>query len=110
MLRKEKAVRSSKIITIVLGLLTSVILSTRDVTAGSVRINAPMPPPNWALLERALLDAHTPACVEFFERYFDERGYLRCVEAGAVMMVRMTLRRTSIVGPSSTHSAATTPS
>ena len=80
MLRKEKAVRSSKIITIVLGLLTSVIFSTRDVTAGSVRINAPMPPPNWALLERALLDAHTPACVEFFERYFDELGYLQCVE------------------------------
>ena len=48
-----------------------------DVT---VRINEPMAPPYWSLLERQLLDVHTPACKEFFGRYFDSRGYLLCVE------------------------------
>ena len=39
-----------------------------------------MPPPHWALLERELLRAGASACREYFDRYFDERGYLRCVE------------------------------
>ena len=38
-----------------------------------------MPPPPWALLERELIRAQTLACQEFFEHYFDERGYLLCV-------------------------------
>ncbi len=46
----------------------------------TLRIESPMPPPNWALLERELLRANTAACQEFFARYFDERGYLLCVE------------------------------
>ena len=36
-------------------------------------------PPDWALLERRLIDAQSEACVEFFHKYFDERGYLRCI-------------------------------
>jgi hypothetical protein len=43
-------------------------------------IQTPLSPPAWALLERELLRANTDACREFFDRYFDERGYLRCVE------------------------------
>jgi hypothetical protein len=39
-----------------------------------------MAPPHWALLERALIDANEDACAEFFEKYFDERGFLLCVE------------------------------
>ncbi|MBK8500868.1 MAG: hypothetical protein IPL46_00950 [Saprospiraceae bacterium] len=39
-----------------------------------------MAPPTWALLERELLSANTTACREFFNKYFDERGYLMCVE------------------------------
>ncbi|MDG2167844.1 MAG: hypothetical protein P8L44_07950 [Opitutales bacterium] len=38
-----------------------------------------MAPPEWALLERALLEANAEACEEFYEKYFDERGYLECV-------------------------------
>ncbi|MCH8102905.1 MAG: hypothetical protein IIB28_07110 [Chloroflexi bacterium] len=38
-----------------------------------------MSPPVWALLERELLRAQSLACQKFYERYFDERGYLRCV-------------------------------
>jgi hypothetical protein len=46
----------------------------------TIRIDKPMEPPSWALLERELLRASTHACEEFFNRYFDERGYLKCVE------------------------------
>ena len=48
---------------------------------GSVlRLEKPTPPPGWALLQRELLRANTAACKEFFARYFDERGWLLCVE------------------------------
>lgn len=43
-------------------------------------ISTPMSPPEWALLQRELLQANTAACEEFFARYFDERGWLLCVE------------------------------
>src|SRR5690348_13254061 len=46
----------------------------------SLRIETPLPPPGWALLERELLRTNTAACQEFFDRYFDERGFLLCVE------------------------------
>jgi hypothetical protein len=40
-------------------------------------IATPMDPPEWALLERELLDANTQACVQFFRRYFNRQtGYL----------------------------------
>jgi hypothetical protein len=42
----------------------------------SIEINAPMPPPPWALLERALLDENSKAVEAFSERYLDERGFL----------------------------------
>ena len=45
-----------------------------------VKVDTPMAPPAWALLERELLRANAVACEEFFEKYFDERGYLLCVE------------------------------
>lgn len=39
-----------------------------------------MTPPAWALLERELLRQNAAACREFYEKYFDERGWLMCVE------------------------------
>src|SRR4029453_756957 len=45
-----------------------------------VRIDSPMSPPAWALLERELLRTNAAACEEFFKKYFDERGFLLCVE------------------------------
>jgi hypothetical protein len=45
----------------------------------SVRVASPMPPPRWAELQRKLLDENLSACREFFKKYFDDRGYLRCV-------------------------------
>ena len=43
-------------------------------------IDTPVSPPTWALLERELLRAKGSACREFFDRYFDSRGFLECVE------------------------------
>jgi hypothetical protein len=47
---------------------------------GTISIETPMAPPAWAVLQRELVRANTAACKEFFKRYFDERGYLMCVE------------------------------
>ncbi|MCI0358041.1 MAG: hypothetical protein L0211_06135 [Planctomycetaceae bacterium] len=57
-------------------------MSWRGLTAAEpeIRIDTPMPPPGWALLERELLRANAAACREFFDKYFDERGFLLCVE------------------------------
>src|SRR5687768_10009124 len=45
-----------------------------------LHVKTPMPPPAWALLEREVLKTSSEACEEFFAKYFDERGYLLCVE------------------------------
>jgi hypothetical protein len=46
----------------------------------TVRIDAPMPPPDWALAQRALLAAYGEAAREFGARYLDDRGFLRVIE------------------------------
>ncbi len=43
-------------------------------------VNTPMSPPAWALLEREVLKANSEACAEFYQRYFDDRGWLLCAE------------------------------
>jgi hypothetical protein len=62
----------------------SLLLSGLLLAPGSAKpdliIDTPMSPPTWALLERALLDANNAACKEFYSRYFDDRGWLLCVE------------------------------
>ena len=45
-----------------------------------VDVETPMSPPGWAVMERELLDANAEACRRYFAHYFDERGYLLCVE------------------------------
>ena len=58
-----------------------VLFGTTIARAGEtvIHVDKPMPPPSWALLERELLRANGRACEEFFDRYFDDRGYLECV-------------------------------
>jgi len=46
---------------------------------GLITVDTPMAAPEWARLERRLLDAHTPAIVEFYNKYYDSRGYVQCV-------------------------------
>jgi hypothetical protein len=57
-------------------------LAAPSVRAGETmtRIDTPMPPTAWALLERELLRACEKACREYFDHFFDDRGYLLCVE------------------------------
>jgi hypothetical protein len=62
-------------------LLATTTLARADQPAiPEVALRQPMSPPNWALLERELLKANTAACQEFFAKYFDERGWLQCIE------------------------------
>lgn len=68
---------------VLMAFLVSILLLTTTTVAGqlpTINIDTPMSPPEWALLERALLDANAEACREFYEKYFDERGFLLCVE------------------------------
>jgi hypothetical protein len=45
-----------------------------------VDVATPMAPPEWALLERALLEQQTAACELFFDRYYDANtGFFRAV-------------------------------
>jgi hypothetical protein len=46
----------------------------------AIVLDTPLSPPAWALLERELFAANTAACQEFYRKYFDERGFLLCVE------------------------------
>lgn len=66
-------------------LLTSVAVRVVDSTAiaaepVTLRVATPAEPPAWAVLERELIRANTRACEAFFARYFDDRGFLECVE------------------------------
>ncbi len=55
--------------------------STRaDSPIKSLAVTTPLSAPTWALLQRRLLSANAAACREFYAKYFDERGWLLCVE------------------------------
>jgi hypothetical protein len=56
------------------------LVSVATATDAVVVIDEPMAPPAWALTERALLEANAEAANEFAERYFDDRGFLQCLE------------------------------
>lgn len=45
-----------------------------------LKVTTPMSPPSWALLERDVLQANADACRDFYRKYFDDRGWLLCVE------------------------------
>lgn len=50
--------------------------STNGDAQEAINITTPMAPPHWALLERQVLDATSEAVEEFYNHFFDERGYL----------------------------------
>lgn len=60
--------------------LLGLFVAVQQARAAEIVIDTPMSPPTWALLERELFKANTIACQEFFQRYFDDRGFLECVE------------------------------
>jgi hypothetical protein len=64
----------------ILAALLTIPLSMAWAADPVLRIDTPMSPPAWALLQRELIKANNAACEEFYNRYFDERGFLLCVE------------------------------
>jgi hypothetical protein len=46
-------------------------------TPATISVDTPMTAPRWAQLERQILSANVPACREFFNKYYDDRGYLQ---------------------------------
>jgi hypothetical protein len=47
-------------------------------TPPTITVSSPMAAPEWAKLQRQLLAEQVPACREFYQKYFDQRGYLQC--------------------------------
>ena len=77
---QEVGVKSLLAREVLLALFLSLVLS-HSPGAQEVVIVAddPVEAPTWALLQRQLLQAQTRAGIEYFHRYFDERGYIRAV-------------------------------
>ena len=59
-----------------LSLCASLFLSQAAFAQAVLRVETPMSPPAWALMERALLEANSRAVEAFAEKYLDARGYL----------------------------------
>jgi hypothetical protein len=55
-------------------------LAALGAPAQVVRIDTPMPPPEWAYAQRVLLKESVEAAVEFAAKYVDPRGHFRAVE------------------------------
>ena len=51
----------------------------RDLPTLVIDATTPVAPPRWALLERRLIVSQSAAIAEFHTRYFDDRGFLKCV-------------------------------
>jgi hypothetical protein len=72
---------SSHLVRSVALVMSIAMIEARQADGGDlVDISSPMAPPEWALLERALLRANGDAAEIFFDRYFDDRGFALCVE------------------------------
>jgi hypothetical protein len=69
--------RSVPVIIVVAAVLLAAHLRSQP-AAISISLDLPMAAPRWATLERQLLTANVPACREFYNKYFDSRGYLQC--------------------------------
>jgi hypothetical protein len=53
--------------------------SSSAATPVVLTLDTPMVAPRWAELERQVLAENVPACREFYQKYFDDHGYLQCV-------------------------------
>jgi hypothetical protein len=60
-------------------IISYVVLATTALAQPSILIDTPMPPPAWALLQQEVRNANAAAIKEFHSRYFDSRGFLKCV-------------------------------
>ncbi len=58
--------------------LATIVSAFAQSAKAPIEIATPMPAPEWAKLERQILAESVPACLEFEQKYYDERGYLQC--------------------------------
>ncbi len=81
-MKSHRLARSRIRLTLLLALLicSNTTASAAPASPATIHIDTPMPPPFWALQQRELIRANTAACRQFFEKYLDGRGYLRCIE------------------------------
>jgi len=67
----------------------------------SIRVSSPVAPPAWALLERELIRANNEHVFEFYDKYFDDRGYLQiCNPTGEVQVTLGTSETGAVPVPS----------
>lgn len=57
-------------------LLPVLLLSPLFLLQAEIKLDKPMTPPTWALLERQLLKSNSVACERYGAKYLDSRGYL----------------------------------
>jgi hypothetical protein len=62
----------------IVGWLGSALAFAADPGTSLITVSTPMAAPEWAKLQRQLLAEQVPACREFYQKYFDDRGYLQC--------------------------------
>jgi hypothetical protein len=75
--KKEPRVKPfRRIFPVVMTVLVSVVLSVAAFAGTSIEITTPMAPPPWGVMERLLLDEKSQHIEDFYDFYFDERGYL----------------------------------
>src|SRR5262245_36553543 len=48
-------------------------------SAAVITVDSKLEAPQWAVLERRILDDAAPAMKEFYAKYYDDRGYVQCV-------------------------------
>src|SRR5687768_2834074 len=65
---------------LVIAILTCLAACEISAAEPALHITTPMSPPTWALLEREVIRNSAAACEEFYKKYFDDRGFLLCVE------------------------------
>src|SRR5688572_10457245 len=66
---------------VLLAIMSACSTADSAIPAGSgstLTIDSPMAAPKWAQMERQLLAENVPAAREFYQKYFDDRGYLLC--------------------------------
>lgn len=60
-------------------IISYIALATTATAQPGILIDTPMTPPAWALLQQEVRTANAEAIQEFHNRYFDSRGFLKCV-------------------------------